>query len=63
MPKMIPFQTPAEFSERLRSLETLARSASSDSDFLRAMEQAKTAGMSYREALEAVICESSGGAD
>lgn len=63
MPEMIPSQTPAEFSERLLFLETFARSASPDRDFLRVMEQAKTAGMSYREALEAVIRDSSGGAD
>ncbi|MGI4756508.1 MAG: hypothetical protein ACRYGF_06630 [Janthinobacterium lividum] len=63
MPEMIPSQTPAEFSRSLALLESLARSASTESSFLKVMGQAKAAGLSYREALEAVIREANGGAD
>ena len=52
-----------EFSRRLAQLETLAREASTEAGFPRMTEQAKAAGMTYREALEAVICDASGGAD
>lgn len=62
MPEMIGL-FPQEFSRRLAQLETLAREASTEAGFLKVTEQAKAAGMSYKEALEAVIREANGGAD
>ena len=55
--------SPQEFSRRLAQLETLAREAATEAGFLKVTEQAKAAGMTYQEALEAVIREASGGAD
>ncbi|MGI4756065.1 MAG: hypothetical protein ACRYGF_04360 [Janthinobacterium lividum] len=55
--------SPEEFSRHLALLETLARSVSSEAEFLRVTKRAKEAGMTYKEALEAVIRESAGGAD
>ena len=62
MPEMIAL-SPQEFSRRLAQLETLARKASTEAGFLKVTEQAKAAGMTYKEALEAVVCVSNGGAD
>ena len=55
--------SPEEFSRRLALLESLARSSSTEVDFLRVTEQSKNAGMTYKEALEAVILDANGGAD
>ena len=44
-------------------LEQRARAVSSGSEFLRVTERAKGAGLTYKEALEAVIREAAGGSD
>ncbi|MGI4756972.1 MAG: hypothetical protein ACRYGF_09015 [Janthinobacterium lividum] len=62
MPEMIG-PSPEEFSRQLAQLEILAREASTEAGFLRVTEQAKAAGMTYKEALESVIREANGGAD
>ena len=62
MPEMIG-PSSQEFSRQLAQLERLAREASTEAGFLRVTEQAKAAGMTYKEALETVIREANGGAD
>jgi hypothetical protein len=57
-------ETPEAFSARIKRLHKLAAEAvPSEAEFLNLMEQAKAAGMTYREGLEHTIRECAGGAD